>query len=218
MICLILRILYKIRYIHTFWYNFDIVLYKFLETGTSDRTLIGLNQLLRFSGFIYKVHCLGFIGEILGYLTGAQLSSGLQNALYIIAANIILALLATVFAYTFNTLYLKNKHALIIRHEIGTPQQNLISLKKLIVGALVLTLLITGYILINIIGSLCTRQLTLPLATLYIGASVQVMLSKNEKAWNHFKQVLKIKRDDLEFSSFNLRQIFGRRNRVSAIA
>ena len=139
--------------------------------------------------------------------------------MYINAANAILALLATVFAYTFNTLYLKNKHALIIRHEIGTPQQNLISLKKLIVGALVLTLLITGYILINIIGSLCTRQLTLPLATLYIGASVQVMLSKNEKAWNHFiKQVLRIKRDDLEFSSFNLRHIFGRKNRVSAIA
>ena len=138
--------------------------------------------------------------------------------MYINAANAILALLATVFAYTFNTLYLKNKHALIIRHEIGTPQQNLISLKKLIVGALVLTLLITGYILINIIGSLCTRQLTLPLATLYFVASVQVMLSRNEKAWNHFKQVLKIKRDNLEFSSFNLRHIFGRKNRVSAIA
>ena len=79
-ICLILRILYKILY--KFWYNFNTVLYQFLETGTSDRwlsgirstprilsfqpipllfflyshlkdsTLMGLNQLLRFSGFI----------------------------------------------------------------------------------------------------------------------------------------------------------------------
>ena len=32
-------------YIYTFWYNFDTVLYQFLETGTSDRTLICLNQL-----------------------------------------------------------------------------------------------------------------------------------------------------------------------------
>jgi len=51
MICLILRISYKILHIYVFWYNFDTVLYQFLETGTSDRTLICLNQLLRFSDF-----------------------------------------------------------------------------------------------------------------------------------------------------------------------
>ena len=32
-------------------YGRDTVLCQFLETGTSDRTLIGLHQLLRFSGF-----------------------------------------------------------------------------------------------------------------------------------------------------------------------
>ena len=37
--------------IYTFWYNFDTVLYKFLETGTSDRCLIYILQRLRFSGF-----------------------------------------------------------------------------------------------------------------------------------------------------------------------
>ena len=166
----------------------------------------------------YKVHCLGFIPGYLGYLTGAQPSSGNPIDMYLIAANIILALLATVFAYTFNTLYLKNKHALIIPHEIRTPQQNLISLKKLIFGALVMTLLIIGLIVTNFLILPCNRQLSQPLATLYIIASVQLMLSKNEKAWNHFKQVLRIKRDNLEFSSFNPRQMFGRRNRVSAIA
>ena len=36
---------------YTFWYNFDTVLYKFLETGTSDICLIYIVQLLRFSGF-----------------------------------------------------------------------------------------------------------------------------------------------------------------------
>ena len=45
MICLILRILYKYLQIYV------LVLYQFLKTGISDRTLIGLNQLLRFSGF-----------------------------------------------------------------------------------------------------------------------------------------------------------------------
>ena len=138
--------------------------------------------------------------------------------MYLIAPNIILALLATVFAYTFNTLYLKNKHALIIRHEISTPQQNLISLKKLILEALVMTLLIIGLIVTNFLIPPCNRQVSLPLASLYIIASVQLMLSKNENAWNHFKQVLRIKRDNLEFSSLNSRQMFGRRNRVSAIA
>ena len=31
--------------------NFDTVLYQFLKTGTSDRTLIGFDQLLKFLGF-----------------------------------------------------------------------------------------------------------------------------------------------------------------------
>ena len=36
---------------YTFTYNFDTVLCQFLETGTSDRCLISIVQLLRFSGF-----------------------------------------------------------------------------------------------------------------------------------------------------------------------
>ena len=42
---------YTKSYIYTFWYDVDTVLYQFLETGTSDRCLICLNQLLSFSGF-----------------------------------------------------------------------------------------------------------------------------------------------------------------------
>ena len=38
-------------YIYTFCYNFDTVLCQLLETGTSDRCLIYIVQLLRFSGF-----------------------------------------------------------------------------------------------------------------------------------------------------------------------
>ena len=41
----------RVSYIYTFWYNFDTFLCQFLETGTSDRCLTCLNQLLRFSGF-----------------------------------------------------------------------------------------------------------------------------------------------------------------------
>ena len=40
-----------VQTIYTIWYNFDRVLYQFLETGTSDRRLIGIVQLMRFSGF-----------------------------------------------------------------------------------------------------------------------------------------------------------------------
>ncbi len=36
-------------------YKFDTVLYKFLETGTSDRTLLGLNQLLKYFHFSFRV-------------------------------------------------------------------------------------------------------------------------------------------------------------------
>ena len=50
MICLILHS-YAKSDIYTFWYNFDTVLYEFLETGTSDRCLIYMGQLLRFTGF-----------------------------------------------------------------------------------------------------------------------------------------------------------------------
>ena len=42
---------YTKYHIYTIWYNFDIVLYRFLETGTSDRRLICIVQNLRFSGF-----------------------------------------------------------------------------------------------------------------------------------------------------------------------
>jgi len=46
----------RISYIYTFWYNFDTVVCQFLETGTSDRCLIGIVQLLRFSGFsLYSI-------------------------------------------------------------------------------------------------------------------------------------------------------------------
>ena len=40
-----------VKDIYTFEYNFDTVLYWFLETGTSDRSLICIVQRLRFSGF-----------------------------------------------------------------------------------------------------------------------------------------------------------------------
>ena len=36
---------------YTFWYYFDTVLCQFLETGTSDKCLLGIVQLLRFLGF-----------------------------------------------------------------------------------------------------------------------------------------------------------------------
>ena len=42
-------LLYKISYINRFSYNFDTVLYQFLETGISDMCIV---QRLRFSGFI----------------------------------------------------------------------------------------------------------------------------------------------------------------------
>ena len=42
--------------IYTFWFNFDTVLYQFLETETSDRCLICIVQHLRFSGlFLYPL-------------------------------------------------------------------------------------------------------------------------------------------------------------------
>ena len=40
-----------VQTIYTIWYNFDTVLYQFLETRTSDRCLICIVQRLRFSGF-----------------------------------------------------------------------------------------------------------------------------------------------------------------------
>ena len=50
-ICKIRSVEYCESYIYTFWYNFNTVLYQFLETGTSDRTLICLNQLLEIFRF-----------------------------------------------------------------------------------------------------------------------------------------------------------------------
>ena len=38
---------YTKSHIYEFWYNFDTVLYQFLETGTSDRTLMGRDQVLK---------------------------------------------------------------------------------------------------------------------------------------------------------------------------
>jgi len=41
-----------ITYKYEFWYNFDTVLYQFLETGSSDWTNIDQDQRLKFLGFI----------------------------------------------------------------------------------------------------------------------------------------------------------------------
>ena len=43
MIYLELKTLHQILHIYMFWYRFDKVLYQFLETGTSDRTLASIN-------------------------------------------------------------------------------------------------------------------------------------------------------------------------------
>ena len=53
MICLNLRFLYNILYlcVYRFSYKFGTVLYQFLQTGTSDRTLMGLDLLLKCLGF-----------------------------------------------------------------------------------------------------------------------------------------------------------------------
>ena len=57
MICLILQLFFTKMHIHEFLYKFDTVLYQFLETGTSNKCLIGIVQLLRFSGFrLYPFH------------------------------------------------------------------------------------------------------------------------------------------------------------------
>ena len=50
MIRLNLLFLFKVLYFR-FSYKFDTVLYQFLETGTLDRTLMGLDQLLKCLGF-----------------------------------------------------------------------------------------------------------------------------------------------------------------------
>jgi len=46
------HIIFTKFHIHRFSYNFDTVLYQFLETGTSDRCLICIVQRLRFSGLL----------------------------------------------------------------------------------------------------------------------------------------------------------------------
>ncbi|XP_023345035.1 uncharacterized protein LOC111714208 isoform X3 [Eurytemora carolleeae] len=160
----------------------------------------------------------GFISPYLGYLLGSRASNGHDIAWYTTDVNAMLALTGTVFAYTFNTLYLKRKHALIIRREIAPPQQNLISLKKLMVGALALALLALAVFVIQTLVSPCNRQTTQPLLVCCIVVGIQLFYSKNESAWNHFKQVLRVKRDNLEFSTFNSRQMFGRGNRISLVA
>ena len=38
-------------HVYKFWYNLDTVLYRFLETGTSDRTNIDRDQFLNILGF-----------------------------------------------------------------------------------------------------------------------------------------------------------------------
>ena len=50
MICLDLLFLSKL-YIYEFAYKFDTVLYKFLETGTSDKTFMGRDQELKWLAF-----------------------------------------------------------------------------------------------------------------------------------------------------------------------
>ena len=54
MIFSILRIFYKILLQDTLWYNFDTVLYEFLETGTLDRSLIYIIQVSAYTLFHFS--------------------------------------------------------------------------------------------------------------------------------------------------------------------
>ena len=49
--CVNATIFFTKFYLYKYSYKFDTVLYQFLETGNSDGTLKGLNQLLKYMGF-----------------------------------------------------------------------------------------------------------------------------------------------------------------------
>ena len=83
MICLKLGILYQISNIYMVWYNNDTDLYKFLETGTSGRTLVCLDQLLKCLGF--SLYLLSFFFTVplkMSYLTVVTRKQCNLNRLY----------------------------------------------------------------------------------------------------------------------------------------
>ena len=79
-------------------YKFDTVLYQFLETGTSERTLRGLDQLLRYSlyplsFFLYRVNILTDLNrakkKLINLLIPATVEIEAELNIYIIFAAII---------------------------------------------------------------------------------------------------------------------------------
>lgn len=148
-------------------------------------------------------YIIDFFASGTGYFTGLEPSSGQSNIQICNAVNISMAVVVIVFAFTFNTLYLKYKHAVIINSEVGQAQKNLIDIKTALTAVTILLLLVSSAIVVqNFVDSEETPliQLLLPCCTVTM---INMYFCKNQNVVAHFTHWLKGKRDALEFSLLN---------------
>ena len=116
------------------------------------------------------------------------------------------------FAYCFNTLYLKHKHALIINHEISHSPKNLIVMKKSLIGVGVLLMLILVAFGVQTMMEGRAKGPALLFLPCCVVTCINLYFSLNKTIIEHAARVWKLKKESLEFQCARFK--FFRNNRV----
>ena len=135
------------------------------------------------------------------YFIGIPSSSGLNLDLLVIAVNILIACLAIISTFCFNTYYLNQRHAVIIEQENQSSKKNLISLKVLVIIIVAFFLVILIMNGIQTVGAGQDQYQIQTLLPCLAELILSLYASQNKNVRNQLKLVVKRERERFEFSN-----------------
>ena len=150
------------------------------------------------------------------YLIGIPSSSGLNLDLLVIAVNILIACLAIISVYYFNTDYLNQRNAVIIQQENMSSKKNLFPLKVLVIIIVALFLVILIMNGIQTAGGGQDRYQIQTLLPCLAELILSLYASQNKNVRNQVKLVLRRERERFEFSNlYSKLQMCARSSKVN---
>ena len=116
--------------------------------------------------------------------------------------NILTAASAITFVYCFNTWYLKQKHAALIMQEcpVRSSKGNLLSLKKLLLGIILILILIIAMILIQTLGQGKHKNTVQALLSCCVLTILNIYYAQNKNVLKMVENAIKKMKERFEFT------------------
>ena len=164
------------------------------------------------------VYILGQKSPHLGFLCGLPVSLDHNVAHLFHIVNILTAASAITFVYCFNTWYLKQKHAALIIHEcpVRSSKGNLLSLKKLLLGIILILILIIAVILIQTLGQGKHNSILQRLLTCCVLTVLNIYYAQNENVFEMVENAIQKMKARFEFTAiYSTASLFVRNRKVT---